>query len=517
MNKLTEALHRLATQDLVKDDDYEGLGLDPTYKWAVEDGKKIADNLEDDFKNQKELTDEFIQENNDKEKKLKGTVSLKRMKLSESLFDNIDDDDEEYNESILGNIVKSSPIGMLMGGSLKEGDDVTEDIDLEDPNSDYYTVIRYLDMEIPDMCRIVLDAVENMSEVQLSQVASRCRDFYNYLESKLSSKMTEAYEFGGADQMGRAQCSPLVPDFSKSIKDYVKHYGEDPKYDNTIKKSLKGFVEKLQDSKQEVENFNSYWNKRYPLLIKYIDDQIALIPFDVIGTDEKHEEDVEDLDESKSINEAVETFTIRNEFTQSEDTFEDHLNYLKERDEAAFNVEISGKQIDDNFCDITITGTPEAIKKYKTAYQLTESKSIKDNKDKINESTITPKYYYQNKREPLADIIQRELTVGEIGYVDTGRGKLSPTKLPSLLMDEDDIGIDKNYNIVANSDNEQLTQKIINIAKKYNKKYSVKTRGTTATEKPFDEITIYIDDKDWDEPYFDPNVATRATFVKQTA
>lgn len=117
-------------------------------------------------------------------------------------------------------------------------------------------------------------------------------DLDESLFEDVDMEMTEAYEFGGADQMGRAQCSPLVPDFSKSIKDYIKHHGEDPRYDKIIEKSLKGFVEKLQDSKQEVENFNSYWKKRYPLLIQYIDEQIALIPFDVIDIDESTNESV---------------------------------------------------------------------------------------------------------------------------------------------------------------------------------------------------------------------------------
>lgn len=93
----------------------------------------------------------------------------------------------------------------------------------------------------------------------------------------------EAYAYDGAAEMGSAHCSPLVPDFSSSIRDYVKHYGEDEKYDSVIMSSLKHMVVRLLDSKQEVENFNAYWRERYPLLIDYIDDQIALIPFDVLN------------------------------------------------------------------------------------------------------------------------------------------------------------------------------------------------------------------------------------------
>ena len=87
--------------------------------------------------------------------------------------------------------------------------------------------------------------------------------------------------------------------------------------------------------------------------------------------------------ESLFIKEDVDSFTVRNEFTQSEDSFEDFLNNLKKRDEAAYNVEISGKQIDDNLCDITITGAPDAIKKYKSAHQLEESFSRNIDLDQV--------------------------------------------------------------------------------------------------------------------------------------
>jgi hypothetical protein len=235
--------------------------------------------------------------------------------------------------------------------------------------------------------------------------------------------MNEAYAYDGADQMGRAQCSPLVPDFSGSIKDYVKHYGEDEKYDSIIMSSLKDIVVKLLDSKQEVENFNAYWSERYPLLIDYIDNQIALIPFDV-------------------------------------------LNYGDGRVEEELHEEAD-------------------------AYEIGE-------------------IVYKRKRQPLADIIQDELTSGEWVYKYNGKA-LNPTPAPSLNIDPEEIGVDSDNKgdfVIAWVETEDDTKEVEDVAKKYGKEFiSGYDRYVRGKNKFFTKI--YLNEEEWDEPYFDPNVRTK--------
>jgi hypothetical protein len=303
--------------------------------------------------------------------------------------------------------------------SLQES--LFEDSD-NDLDSDQYIASRYLDIEIPDICQDTLDKIENMTAQQVKVIASKCRDFYAFLEGKISG-MNEAYAYDGADQMGRAQCSPLVPDFSGSIKDYVKHYGEDEKYDSIIMSSLKDIVVKLLDSKQEVENFNAYWSERYPLLIDYIDNQIALIPFDV-------------------------------------------LNYGDGRVEEELHEEAD-------------------------AYEIGE-------------------IVYKRKRQPLADIIQDELTSGEWVYKYNGKA-LNPTPAPSLNIDPEEIGVDSDNKgdfVIAWVETEDDTKEVEDVAKKYGKEFiSGYDRYVRGKNKFFTKI--YLNEEEWDEPYFDPNVRTK--------
>ena len=146
----------------------------------------------------------------------------------------------------------------------------------------------------------------------------------------------------------------------------------------------------------------------------------------------------------------------------------------------------------------------------------------KANKELVKESMLVEAdeqkdfiYVYKNKREPLADIIQVELGEGEWGYIKYPDGRLSPTRLPSANYLDDRIGADwdKNdrYGINVLGESADDLQKAIDIAVKYGKEYRIEqlTRPTKSGLKT--RIWIYVDEeKDFDEPYFDPNVETVA-------
>ena len=116
---------------------------------------------------------------------------------------------------------------------------------------------------------------------------------------------------------------------------------------------------------------------------------------------------------------------------------------------------------------------------------------------------------YKKKREPLADIIQQELTDGEWGYVESPDGRITPTNMPSANYLPDHVGVawDNNDRCVIRvwgSDEAEL-QAAVDIAKKYDKEYLLGVdKYARGNKKHY--IHIYIDeDKDFDEPYFNPN------------
>lgn len=115
-------------------------------------------------------------------------------------------------------------------------------------------------------------------------------------------------------------------------------------------------------------------------------------------------------------------------------------------------------------------------------------------------------YIYKSKRDPLADIIQVELTEGEWGYVKYPDGRTSPTRLPSANYLDDRVGADwdKNdkYAITVLGESADDLQKAIDIAVKYGKEYRLEHLSRPIKGNLKVRIWIYVDeDKDFDEPY----------------
>ena len=117
--------------------------------------------------------------------------------------------------------------------------------------------------------------------------------------------------------------------------------------------------------------------------------------------------------------------------------------------------------------------------------------------------------YYKKKRQPLADIIMRDLTSGEVVY-RLKDGKYSPTHRPSLNIDEYDIGANSDEHgeyILARVETEPELDGVKEIADKYGKEF--KSEFDKWAQGPKYVGKIYIDYEDWDKPYFDPDVKVR--------
>lgn len=149
-----------------------------------------------------------------------------------------------------------------------------------------------------------------------------------------------------------------------------------------------------------------------------------------------------------------------------------------------------------DFLDKQIEKIPEDIRK-----MVMESCDCHECKELKEESTEdAPIFKPKKKRDPLADIIQDELTIGEYGYRRTKNGTYVPANGPSVGIDVYDIGVDsddKGYFIVANVADEDKANKVIEIANKYSRDY-VKEKGDS--KRPY-RIKIYMKEEDFDQPY----------------
>ena len=145
--------------------------------------------------------------------------------------------------------------------------------------------------------------------------------------------------------------------------------------------------------------------------------------------------------------------------------------------------------------------------------ELNEATAVLDrpvNKSKkFGDKVFSTDYIYKAKRDPLADIIQDELTGGETVYRMGDDGKIRPTFAPSLNLNYEDTGASSDENgdyIIAWVADESLVKQVEDIGHKYGKE--VKTGYDKNVSNTPHWVKIYIDDEDWDEPYFDPNVKT---------
>lgn len=95
-------------------------------------------------------------------------------------------------------------------------------------------------------------------------------------------KLNEALDFTDATMPGRGACCPTAIDMMKMIEEGLK-YINDPEYSKPARNQLKYCAKALCDNKQSFENFNAYWEERFPAMISYLDEQLELIPREIIA------------------------------------------------------------------------------------------------------------------------------------------------------------------------------------------------------------------------------------------
>lgn len=176
---------RTNLQELSDIEDKSIEAVDPSYAEAKRFTKKLEKNLEDAFEEKDKFTDEFIKENDKRENKPMYTPEMKKLKLSESLFEDyitekkddmdeveeLDDDMFTYIYDLFtrGNRYNrpNSPIGKKIKGfdytskrdSLDSGFEITTNIngniELRSTNPDDFNQAKEVCDKLNIQCRIV--------------------------------------------------------------------------------------------------------------------------------------------------------------------------------------------------------------------------------------------------------------------------------------------------------------------------------------------------------------------------
>lgn len=156
-------------------------------------------------------------------------------------------------------------------------------------------------------------------------------------------------------------------------------------------------------------------------------------------------------------------------------------------------------------------------KQMKELHKMHLSESLFDEETTETVSN-TDRIFYRNKRKPLADIIQLELTDGERVYKLNDQGSYVATKAPALNMDGENIGANSDINgdyIIARVATEAECAAVENIARKYNREFKSGFDKFISGNKYYTKI--YLKDEDWDVPYVDPKAQVRVDGRKKTA
>lgn len=112
-------------------------------------------------------------------------------------------------------------------------------------------------------------------QIKQMKLAESLFEDYSEAPDTYIEPLDEAFSYDEPTNMGKGYTAPLVDDYTSDITQLVKIIDEGDKH--FAKPALKRIVKRLFDNKQSVENFNAYWEERYPASIGSIDRQLELI------------------------------------------------------------------------------------------------------------------------------------------------------------------------------------------------------------------------------------------------
>ena len=121
-------------------------------------------------------------------------------------------------------------------------------------------------------------------------------------------------------------------------------------------------------------------------------------------------------------------------------------------------------------------------------------------------------------RDPLVDVIQLTLTDGEWGYVKSPNGTVTPSLLPHLSYNPDEVGVsfdnEGRYFVRVWDVSEESLQKVAEIAKQFNREYKIGFDKYAAGSRKWYCLIYLNEDTDFDDPYVDPEAEVNKEGIK---
>lgn len=206
MSSLNEAFFKTPVTACDDDDLEVVVAADPTYADALVQAEKTQKVLDDRFKDFNANMKEFAEDNNNREKEGKAKMELKKLHLSEGLFEDVDPhlfrDDEELVESP---VVAEEPKKKRTRGE-------NEKKERRDYSSEDLWLAVY-----DELCA----TVDNEGEGQ---------QVYKQVKARKGERYEHVYPHGDSDLIIYAQ-SPEQFEFAKKVCDYYDVTYEEPKED----------------------------------------------------------------------------------------------------------------------------------------------------------------------------------------------------------------------------------------------------------------------------------------------
>lgn len=142
----------------------------------------------------------------------------------------------------------------------------------EDYSDEVVTLSRYLDVEVPDICRGVLDLIEHLPSHKISYAAKICRDFYANMESIIKGYVMTGNNFDESLQKDTGVSEDFYPNEGGTPKYAQYKYDTEHKEPRTFPLHKFGTEEDIDD----LRNNTDYYVNRYDIKLNFTDSTFTV-------------------------------------------------------------------------------------------------------------------------------------------------------------------------------------------------------------------------------------------------
>ena len=421
---------------------------------------------------------------------------LKKMHLSESLFESLIEEDVEIRS------VSSKLLDMIYEGIL-------------------------------DATTVVLACIKYMSEDDVADMATLNGFLDGTEDGEILEEDYDGYVFQGpfGDRFNKDNLSDIKEDIEVVLPELVVTYQVKPGVQFKDKQALNSLA-KLELSSESVDLIESSYKKA-------IRDAVPEYNVEISGSNLVAIPSPINLVSKVALTEGIDTnISHAEEFIKALRSagFGDGFDQKLIIDEYSTGTRIEYKDQGGHFAvvimedKITLEGQDEGEQPFKKEFtnwsefakefqDLYPGVPVHESNKSLNEAKKVPamindyeredgaRYMVYAQREPLAYVIEAELTSGEICYLDKN-GKITQSVLPHKEYPVSQVSVqwdswDMPY-VKVWGPNKEYFDKAIEVAKKYGKDYEIHTEKYVQGPRKF-WLEIIVDQEDTEEPYVDPN------------